>query len=698
MTFKNAIKESLFLSLPFIFLQFLYKIYTLTATFTAKRESINLDIYVEALAQSPKLQLDVAYFIFSHFILFSIFSCAILICAYGAGIISKYAKNNLVQVYRLLWLYSLATVLIINARLYPESDYAAYISHIYNSPIATVFAYLISGSIILFSIIFLASFIYKHKRISVTAFAVIASINLIKFNHTAEVFDQPNIVIIGIDSFRPDMLVEPSNPAPYIKELATSNTTYDNAYTPLARTFPSWITTLTGRHPQSTGLRVNLQTIEKDEIPKSLGHILQDKGYYTLYATDEKRFSNLDENFGFNEVVGPSIGIHDFLFGHIADFPLSNLTSEWKISRYLFPYTYANRAVAHLYNPDTYVDLALDEVKSATKKGKPLFVATHFCLPHWPFTWKGMEMSDDRKENYLATITRADQQVKDFMSGLESSGVLKNAIVIVMSDHGETFMSKSEEHKDLVPSTSFSSHHIDYSHAHGTDLVSINQNKILLSFIDKTATQNFAKNLQHHDIVSLLDITPTLASYLDPEKSHNIHNTFDGISLMSDPIKNNERVLFLETGFTVSSINDIEISVENVIEETIDFYKVDKQSGRLRVLPDKQPKIVETKQRGVVSDDWLLVHSPQPHTSAIITLVDLHSGKSYGDSISRDLLTHLEARRAGFIEPLQPAHLNTARQLYSQLKSYYGSEIDDSSDPILSRFEADSMKIAHTQN
>ena len=149
------------------------------------------------------------------------------------------------------------------------------------------------------------------------AFIAILGIKLIDIQHTAGIYEQPNIVIIGVDSLRPDVILEPSNPAPYIKDLTSANVTYDNAYTPLARTFPSWMTVLTGKHPHSSGMRVNLQTIDTSEIPIGLGHYLQDQGYYTVYGSDEKRFSNIDKHFGFNKVIGPSIGIHDFLFGHI---------------------------------------------------------------------------------------------------------------------------------------------------------------------------------------------------------------------------------------------------------------------------------------------------------------------------------------------------------------------------------------------
>ena len=639
------------------------------------------------------------HFVISHIILFAIFSSIVLICTYGAAIIFSYVQKNFKQTFQLLWLYALATVLILNARLYPDSDYASYfLSNIYNNPLATVFAYVVIGCILVFSTVYFATLMNRYRRIAAISLITFAVIKFVDIQHQAEIFEQPNIVIIGVDSLRPDVLDESSNPAPFISALTKSNKTYANAYTPLARTFPSWVTTLTGKYPRNSGMRVNLQTVEDKDIPNSLGHFLQDEGYFTLYATDEKRFSNIDARYGFNEVVGPSIGIHDFLFGHIADFPLSNLTSEWGVSKFLFPYTYANRAIPNLYNPDTYVDLALDKISTASKQKKPLFIATHFCLPHWPFTWKDHQISESRLDNYLSTVGRADQQVEAFIEGLDSLGLLQNAIIVLISDHGETFLARNVNFNDPVPTTNFNSHLKDFSNAHGTDLVSINQNRILMSFIDKTINNDFAPQLLNHEVVSLTDIAPTLIGYLYPDSDNQLSQEFDGISLTNPDTINQHRSVFLETGFTVSSINDITISIENVIEESIDFYKVDEHSGRLTVLPDKQPKIIATKQRGIANKDWLLVHSPQPMSPPLITLVDLNTGNGYGDTISRGMLADLEARRYGYIQPLQAKHAETAKQLYLDLKSFYGSEIDDSSDHILNRFGPDPMNLAQTQN
>ena len=53
--------------------------------------------------------------------------------------------------------------------------------------------------------------------------------------------------------------------------------------------------------------------------------LLADAGYHTIYATDEVRFSNLDETYGFRELIAPPMGASDFLLSFFADTPLTNL-------------------------------------------------------------------------------------------------------------------------------------------------------------------------------------------------------------------------------------------------------------------------------------------------------------------------------------------------------------------------------------
>ena len=73
-----------------------------------------------------------------------------------------------------------------------------------------------------------------------------------------------------------------------------------DAITPLARTFPSWVSMLTGRHPHTTGAYMNLLPRELIHAGHTLPQLLREHGYRTYYAIDETRFSNIDASYGFD--------------------------------------------------------------------------------------------------------------------------------------------------------------------------------------------------------------------------------------------------------------------------------------------------------------------------------------------------------------------------------------------------------------
>ncbi|MFX6899688.1 hypothetical protein ABTH92_21180, partial [Acinetobacter baumannii] len=71
--------------------------------------------------------------------------------------------------------------------------------------------------------------------------------------------------------------------------------------------------------------------------------------------------------------------------GTINDFPLANFVSNTPLGYWLFPYSFANRAAYHSYMPITFNRFVAHELRKPRQK--PLFLAIHFTLSHWPFAW-----------------------------------------------------------------------------------------------------------------------------------------------------------------------------------------------------------------------------------------------------------------------------------------------------------------------
>src|SRR5690606_14653680 len=106
---------------------------------------------------------------------------------------------------------------------------------------------------------------------------------------------------------------------PHLNEFFDASTEFTDTLTPLARTFPSWVSVISGKHPRTTGAIANLLPRELIHEGETLPKLLQASGYRTFYATDEVRFSNLDETFGFQAIVTPPMGAADFLLGFFGD-------------------------------------------------------------------------------------------------------------------------------------------------------------------------------------------------------------------------------------------------------------------------------------------------------------------------------------------------------------------------------------------
>src|SRR5688572_32859176 len=166
-----------------------------------------------------------------------------------------------------------------------------------------------------------------------------------------------------MDSLRADLVDERLSPhvTPNTEAFMKSAMRFTNAYTPLARTFPSMVTMLTGRHPHDTGAIMNLLPRDLIDDSESLPRALSRAGYETVYSMDEVRFANIDTSYGFDQTITPPIGATEFLIEMLVDTPLSNLVINTRLGSWLFPHAHANRAIAITYDPDTFVDRRSEE-------------------------------------------------------------------------------------------------------------------------------------------------------------------------------------------------------------------------------------------------------------------------------------------------------------------------------------------------
>ena len=98
-----------------------------------------------------------------------------------------------------------------------------------------------------------------------------------------------NVLVLAADSLRADRL-DPKI-APNLAALAAKGTRFDRAYVSIPRTFPSWVTILTGRHGHHHGIRSMFPTWEDrakdfDALPQRLAQAGWSTGVVSDYAGD----------------------------------------------------------------------------------------------------------------------------------------------------------------------------------------------------------------------------------------------------------------------------------------------------------------------------------------------------------------------------------------------------------------------------
>jgi arylsulfatase A-like enzyme len=433
--------------------------------------------------------------------------------------------------------------------------------------------------------------------------------------------EKPHIIIIGLDSLRVDAVRKsPTTNTPAIDGFLNGAINFSNATTPLARTFPAWVSMITGRHPHTTGAVINLLPREMIQTDDTLPTLLARNGYRSIYAIDEVRFSNLDRSYGFDEMIAPPIGATDFLLGFFADAPLSNLLANSWLGEVLFPYTHANRAAAITYDPDSFVN----RLDRRLQFDRPTFLAAHLTLAHWPYTWADATTEPDplggnAQEFYDKAVARLDRQFADLLRMLEKRGALENAIVIVLSDHGESLghiVSGSRAGGDAHE------HKFEFEEArlagHGTSVFSPHQYHVLFAVKSIGKTPLASAALRTIDsAASLEDITPTVLDLLALPAAEPV----DGISLF--PLLSGEpaserlerRIRFTETEFNPAGVGPGQIISGSAMWSAAAYYRVDPETDRVLVRRERLQEVLTNRQYAAFRSGKLLAVVPASDNS-----------------------------------------------------------------------------------
>jgi arylsulfatase A-like enzyme/Flp pilus assembly protein TadD len=229
------------------------------------------------------------------------------------------------------------------------------------------------------------------------------------------------VVLISIDTLRSDHLPlygykEVETPA--LAALAEDGVVFERAYSQVPLTLPSHTSLLSGLLPGDHGVRDNVgYRFEASKHPY-LPHLLKDAGYRTGAAVS-------------TYVLRGETGLADF-------FDVYDSTIEVRLNESL--------GRSQRSGPET---LNAARPFLAEAAGKPFFLFFHLYEPHTPYEPPEPYRSRYAKP-YDGEIAAADAVVGDLVAELKKGGVYDDALVIVLSDHGEGLGDHGEEEHGLL--------------------------------------------------------------------------------------------------------------------------------------------------------------------------------------------------------------------------------------------------------
>lgn len=568
----------------------------------------------------------------------------------------------------IIWVLTVCAILSANCYYFPLSIF----SKLFSPPIPESFMFLVLCiSVLGLSFLIINSLFYRKSLYTLGVMATLPVILNLTHSPSVPLEDskKPNIIILGIDSLSPDSVTPES--MPFFSKLVNQSTQFTNSISPLARTYPAWSSILTGLYAEHHHGEENLVAKDMVKSESSIAWLLKKQGYTTIYATDDRRFNTIDKEFGFDDIIGPKIGINDVILGTSNDLPLSNLLINFRISAWLFPYNYSSRASYFSYYPQTFTAKLKNDLTSEVRS-MPVFMGVHFTLPHWPYAWASSlpeqvnnEFSlDNRDILYQQALKKVDQQFESFFMYLQENHYLDNCLLIILSDHGEvlyhpnsrltnyanyqgTLPSKFAEYLQEKTATD-----LNKSAGHGSDILSPKQYHNVLAFRIYNNGQIITKDEKIDTRVALIDLSPTILNFLhlkNPQK-------MDGISLLPAVLNPNyvlpKRTFFIESGIFPNQ----KLSKEKSIKIGRLFYMVNPETGELEIKPQKLKYFDEQKLYGVIKNNWVLVLYPDDKTY-IPVIQNLDTG-AWDDNLQSNF-----------------ARSTPASQMVQQLHQFYGNKL-----------------------
>lgn len=490
--------------------------------------------------------------------------------------------------------------------------------------------------------------------------------------NTASPTNRPNIIMIGSDTLRADRLgvngYERSL-TPNIDSLARRGTNFSEFIVPLGRTAPSLLTLLTGTWPHTHGARDNY--VADDELRSglpALPRLLGEAGYSTAVVGDW---------------AGSDLGKFDLGFEYVDTSPdqwnLKYLLRQGPKDLRLFLSLFTHNRFGKRVLPEVYylagmpltAEVGRDArelIKRFAGQGKPFFLNMFVAATHGPFSstfpyykmytdpgYRGDSLFSMSNVSSIEDVLKAqesgkqhfdvrqiidlydgatksfDDEVGRIMAYLKASGLDRNTIVVIYSDHGV----------DLFEGETWGQGNIVSDFTHRVPLVIYDPRQAGAGRVNRT--------------VRAVDVAPTLLDLAGASTPA----AMEGASVVPHMRHGNaepDRTAFAETGIWIAKVRGLPPN-RIAYPSVLDLLQIaDKQAGTLSIKPEFRATIVRAKSRLARKGRWALVYFPLEDGDQY-TLYDLETDRSMRNNVFSahpDVAARLQAELRNWMKEEHP--------------------------------------------
>jgi hypothetical protein len=432
---------------------------------------------------------------------------------------------------------------------------------------------------------------------------------------------RPNVLLIGIDSLRPDKIDEKTTPV--LARLRAESIYFPNTLVTVPRTAPSWVALLTSLPPLANGVETMFPSPERSDLADlAMPAHLASLGYATQVASEYAGEFFDRVSVGFERRSVPRVELEQILGQAL----LGRQPAALALAGQLYAASQPLRRFLPAPVPDllrgfasfSHPSVLEEDLVAGLDPKRPWFALVFYSQPHFPYTSSSpfyerfaVEGSDpalrfgkdvmrgdvrtraDRAQIealYRGALAETDAAIGDLLARLDGAGELDDTIVIVTADHGEGLY----ECPTCV--------------GHGDNLTSMTTLKVPLAFRlpRRRYPSAAAGNVDRY--VSQLDVYPTVLSLLGAPPLP-IH---EGAALLANDGRATVpdlRTFFVETGEWLWPTPAV--PAERLVYPPITVLA---EVARDRIVIGERflPVIRAAKHRAAIRPPWKLVYRPGP--------------------------------------------------------------------------------------